>query len=166
MAARLDARDDPASVAKDARHRVYGVPMDLCHLADAGDALGRFQLLGPVDGISPLQRDAGRLYAEIVRTFQAVILARRVRSGSELDRAGGHDGSDGTDPEYVARYDRAVGRYRRARHALSFCGDRLAQLVVDGVVLDDRPMWGHLGTLRYALNALAHEFRDELVKAA
>lgn len=158
--------EDMTRIAAEARERVFGVPTAYSRIPDAGSVLGRLCLLGSRDGISAQQRDAGKLYEEIVRDWNAAILARRVMSGSDLERTGGHDSSDGTEPDYVAKYERAKGRYVRARRALLLSHDAMAQMVIDAVVLDDIPMDCHVGTLRVALNALAHEFSTELIRAA
>lgn len=165
---RNERRDkaDQTKVVKEARSRVHGVPKILAGSQDAGDCLGRLCLMGRADGISGLQRDAGRLYEAIVRDWQAAILARRVMSGSDLERTGGHDNSDGASPAEIERYETVKGRYVRARRCLLLAPDHNTQMVIDAVVLDDRPMWGHLGTLRVALNAIAHEFSTELIRAA
>lgn len=150
-----------------ARQRVHGLPMALAATVDGGDVLGRLALVGTAgDGITALQRDAGRLYEDIVRTYQRFIGIPPLTSGSRLDRTGGHDDRDGTDPDYIAAYERAKGRYVRARRCVLLTTDANAQMVLDGVVLDDVDMRSQTGTLRIALNALAHEFREDLVRQA
>jgi len=153
-------------VAAEARERVFGIPKGQSRLPDAGDALGRFALAGATDGVSRTQRDAGRLYEAIVRDYQRHLGARRLMSGSELERVSGHDNSTGDSPQEIERYERAKGRYIRARRALLLSAEPTAQMVVDAVVLDDVEMWQNVGVLRIALNAIAHEFHDELGKGA
>lgn len=165
QAARKERRD-MTKVAVEARQRVFGLPKEQSRLPDAGDALGRFALAGVPGGVSRAQRDAGRLYEAIVRDYQRHLGARRLMSGSELERVGGHDNSTGDSPQEIERYERAKGRYVRARRALLLSQEPTAQMVVDAVVLDDVEMWQNVGVLRIALNAIAHEFRDELGKGA
>lgn len=159
-------REDMTQPVREARQRVFGLSEVHARLPDATDVLGRLCLLGVPDGISTTQRDAGRLYEEIVHTYGMMMLARRMRSSSDMDLVAGHDSSDGTDPTYVEKFERAKGRWTRARQRILTCGDHRAQIVLDAVVLEDRPMHEHLGTLREVLNALAHEFRDELIRVA
>lgn len=160
-------REDVTRVVRRARENVHGVPESMSGHRFAGDTLGRLALVGTAgDGVSLAQLAAGRLYEEIEASYQVVILARKMRSGSSLDHVGGYDSDDGTDPAYVASYERAKGRMVRARRALLLCGDPLAQAVVDAVVLEGKDMPAHVGVLRVALNAIGHEFRDELEQGA
>jgi len=164
---KIQKDEDMTNVAAEARERVFGVPKGQSRLPDAGSALGRFALAGVKNGgISLSQRDAGQLYERIVRTFEAYLMARRVRSASDFGERGGYDASDGTEPDYVARYEHAKGRYNRAVRAVALLHDHYALGTLNNVVLHDREMWERVGSLRLALNAIAHEFGDEVGKGA
>lgn len=152
------------ATAVEARQRVHGLTEKQARSRNGGDELGRLAFLGKEGGLSLTQVEALRLYGEIHEAMERAILVRKVKCGSDYERSlrGGYDSSDGTDPIYVAEYDRAMGRYRRARSAVLSTQDSFAQMSTDALVLDDKLMWDHIGAIRVTANALAHEFRDEV----
>lgn len=150
------------SVGVEARQRVHGLTKAQAASKDGGDELGRLGFLGSEGGLSWHQVDALRLYAEINRDMERAVLVRQMRSGSDMDLRGGYDSSDGTEPTYVAKYERAIGRYQRARNVILMTPDCFAQMATDALVLDDKLLWDHIGAIRLAANAMAHEFQSEL----
>lgn len=148
------------SVAVEARQRVYDLPEEIAETKEAGSAAGRLYRNGL---LTREQFDAVETFAEIRRDYERAILIRRMGSSSDLNRRGGYDGSDGTEPSYVAFYDRAKGRYERARRAILMTHDHFAMLAIEAVANDESEMWEFVGSTRIAANAVAHEFRDELL---
>ena len=149
------------STVIEARQRVFGLNETKAAEPDAVDILGRMYLAGE---ISQRQKQAGDRYVEIRRDYRKAILARRMPSGGNLERLHGHDDSDGTDQAYVAWCERSIAVYDHLRRALMDCGEPLAITVLDGVI-DEQPLWDFVGTLRLALNAIAHALDDKPKRA-
>ena len=145
----------------EARQRVYGLGKSQAAEPEAIDILGRMYLAGE---ISQTQKHAGDRYAEARRNYRRAILAKRLPSAGNLERQRGHDGSDGSDPAYIAWCARSIAAYDLLWRELRDCGEPMAIPVLDGVI-DEQPLWDFVGTLRVALNAIAHVL-DEKPKRA
>lgn len=156
---RGESADEVRSVAVEARQRVYGLSEPDAKTVDGGDIIGHLYLSKQ---ITRLQLQACRKFEEVMRDLQWAVLIRPEKSPSDLNRSGGHDSSDGTDPEYVAKVDRAKGRYHRALRAVISTYDSMAWMAILGWVMDGKEMWSQIGSLRIAANAVAHEFGAEL----
>lgn len=150
---------DLSDVGREARQRVYGLSKEDAAKVQAETAVGRLYLSG--EPFSFDQWEACELYREIHREYGRAVETIKIKSPSLL-RIGGYDASDGTDPAYVEWYERTKGRYNRARHVVLMEHEPLAQLALDGWVLDNTEMWPHVGPLRIAANALWREFEFEL----
>lgn len=143
--------EETIATALEARRRVFGLSAAEARRPEAVDMLGRLALTGE---ISEAQLSAGRAYARLRRNYDRALLARRLASAADYDGPGGPDGRDGNEPGYRAWARRMVAAYDAVRRALLECSDPLATTVLDGIVLEERAMWRHVGTLRIALNAV------------
>lgn len=141
------------SVVLEARQRVYGLSEEDARRDEAFVVLGRLFFTRE---ISRQQYDDGWRYAEIVANYRRAIMAKGVPSAGDLDRSRGHDGSDGTDPAYVARCKRDIAIYKQVRRSILEAPDPLAQTIIDAVVIEGKDMPSFVGTLRIALNAVGH----------
>ena len=150
-----EREDDIVSIAVKARMQHHGVPADRARDPLMGDALGRHFRSGV---ITEEQHEAGRRFAIVRDAFERAMLVKRQRSGGDFDSRGGHDGSEGDEPEYVEWFARATGDYRNARSTL-LAADPLALMVVEAVCMEDRDMPTSAGELRVGLNALARMWR-------
>lgn len=150
-----EREEEAMSIAIEARAKHYGVPPELARDPLIGAALGRLFRAGVIDQD---QFEAGQRFAIVKAAYERAIMVKRQRSGGDFDGRGGHDGSEGNNPEYVEWYQRATGDYRDARSAL-LAADPLALMVVEAVCTEDRDMPTSAGELRVGLNALARLWR-------
>jgi hypothetical protein len=142
------------SVALEARQRVFGLNRTDADRQEAGSPLGRLLLSGD---ISRRQFDAAFAYEAARAEYLDALMVKPLRSSGNHDHSGGHDSSEGNEPDYVRWSSRAVKRYQAMRRRILTCGEPMAQMVLDGC-LEGRDMLttrGNLGTLRMALNAVA-----------
>lgn len=151
QATQAERREDVTSVARKARRRVYGLRMADAGRAEAGDMLGRLFLTGE---ITEAQHSAGRAYAAVRTDYDKAMGARRLRSATDPGAAAAGTPREADDPDHVAWVARRRRAYDGVRAALQATGDPLAGAVLDAVVLEERQMWNHVGTLRIALNAV------------
>lgn len=138
-----------------ARQRVFGLSEGEAKMMEAGSAVGRLFL---AKEISRRQLDAAARYEEAMRLSRWAMLVKPVLSGSDLNRSGSHDNSDGTDPRYVAQCKAAVEQARNCRRALTEAGS-FCMSAVDGIVMDGQDMPSFVGDLRVGLNAIARLFK-------
>lgn len=169
--AQTEREADVKAVAMEARIRIFGIRPDEAGFPEAADTLGRLWINGEIDipvagdeRRRTTQYEAGKEYRQIVENYRRSLLIRPLGSSSDLNRSPGHEDylGDNAHPEYVAWCKRARVKYRGedgrggVRNALATCGDPLAQMVIDAVVLEDKIVSGNfIGTLRVALNAVA-----------
>jgi len=144
------------SVALNARRRVHGLTRADAGQPRSGDLLGRLSLSGE---INREQYEAGLRYVELRQDYDRAMLAQRLVVPGDPLSGPGHDDRDGTDPAYRAWIRHTSARHAQVRRALRECHDPLAQMVLDGIVLEHREMWNFIGTLRLALNAVGHELK-------
>lgn len=165
------AERDPTRVARAYRRRVYGLNEDQSKDVKAESALGRIVLKWFVPKLphesehAALERmrinemvqslwESGEWYRSIRAEEQRALLVRQIASAGDLERMGGYDARDGTDPAYVESVQRALERGELCRRALLECGEVLAQMVIEAVVTENKDMPGFSGELRCALNAV------------
>jgi hypothetical protein len=149
------------AVVETARQRVYELWPYQASQWESVDAVGRAFLRGHFGDLSTdvgkaqasAMLSAARLYEQVQINHRRAVEARRMRSGGDLDRSGGYDASDGTEPLYVHWCENAEREMRETRRAL-LEAHPLAQLAVDAWVLEDKTAYGLLGELRVGLNAL------------
>ena len=152
----LEVRDDALSVNREARQRQYGIAAAEATQPEWGSVLGRLYKLGD---ITRPQLDAGLAYAQMRSDYNRVMMSRPMPSGSDLERQHGHDGSDGTDPAYVAWSARIRQLHERCVLALMATMDLHATAAIERVAVEDRPAGNLVGSLRLALNAVGKVLR-------
>ena len=150
------------SVVVEARQRVFGLTEQLADSQDGGD-IARVMLLRGAKKYS----DAAKYFEaidEIRRchaAHQRAILCRGVPSAGDLSRQPGFDDSDGTDPAYVATFQRSVRQWKEIRRAILECGQPMAMMAVETIIFEEKPAWQLLGDMRCALNAVNRVLRLE-----
>lgn len=155
---RTKAERDPTKVVMAYRQRVHSLNADQAKHVKAATALGRMAFHAP---LTEEQWEAGEWYREIRIAERRALLVRHIASAGDLERMGGYDARDGTDPAYIESVQRALERGETCRRALLECGEALAQMVLEAVVMEDKEMLPFSGELRCALNAIAR-VRDNL----
>jgi hypothetical protein len=152
--------ENVVSVASEARQRRYRISPIEALQPEWGTALGRMCKAGL---ISKPQLEAGDAYRRMRRDYDEVMGAKRLGSGSDIDRGlGGYDGSDGTDEAWVKRDRRARSEHAQCFMALLATCDLYAVAAIERAVIDDheiRPGSPMLGSLRLALNAVGKVLR-------
>lgn len=156
--AKAEKAEEVMSVALEARQRVFLVPETQAKLAEAGSVIGRLLLTRE---IGRHQFEAARKYEEVVALANAAILARGFPTPGDLNRSGGHDDSDGTEPGYVARCKAATDKANHCWRALREAG-QLCRWAVDTIVIEDQPVPHAIGDLRLGLNALCRVLKIEI----
>lgn len=157
---------DVLAVVVDARVRLFGVSQDKAKTQEAGHALGREWLRtrffsdDDVEKISAKQVAAAELFEKIHRNYSRALMAKNVASAGNLDRQGGHDSSDGAEPDYVARCSADERAYVESRRVLLDTSP-LALFAVETWVLEDKQAWSLLRPLRLGLNALVRLYKIE-----
>ena len=155
--ARRQKAEDMTEVARMARGRVWDLPATLVAKMPESTFLGQLCARG---AISARQMAAATLYQEIMHEYDRLTLAKGFPGTWMFDRMGGHDGSDGNEPSYVAKFERAGDRYLRADTALwkANAVDRRAKSVTERVVLWGYAMPHHVDALKIGLDFVADAF--------
>jgi hypothetical protein len=156
---------DAASVALEARQRLFGAPVEDAAQPEWETVLGRLYKRGelhPMDSpkgreIAKRMYDAGCLYREMRSNYDRVMMARQLRT--IVSSRGGHDNSDGTDPEYVAWAARIRQQHERCVLALMATMDLHATAAIEQIVVEDRMVGNLVGSLRLALNEVGKVLR-------
>ena len=148
-------RETKATVI-DARCRLFKMTKKDADTQEAGHALGRAYRLGV---ITLHQFRAGEEYERIQRDHQKAIGVKKQGSGSDLNRTGGFDASEGDDPDYVDWCAAARRRYAETRRALLETPTPLASHACETWILAGIEAWSLIGDLREALNVLARLYR-------
>jgi hypothetical protein len=151
--ARLERREDMTAVVLEARQRVFSVSAKQAKDMPEPTFLGRLIAMGQ---ISQEQYNAATNYQEASLQYDSLHLVRRVAAAGDLDRGGGHDGSDGTDDAYLRRFRYWRDRFLRFERALNETAsqDAHAPAVTRNVVLHGFDMPHFVGSLRIGLNGL------------
>ena len=84
-----------------------------------------------------LLREAGEFYLKTRTAAQKAMLVKPIASAGNLERAGGFDGSDGADPDYVERCRRAIQVNDDLRNAIYVRAGWQAVYAVDLTVWSD-----------------------------
>src|SRR5215207_4080295 len=128
-----------------ARMRVFSISSSVAEREESGNAIGRMVLTLPL----PQQQDvmdAAKHCERVYSAARSARLARSVKSSSDYDSAGGYDDTDGTEPDYVDAYERAVAAFDELRRIMGEA-DPVSVLVAEGVILEDKEMWRSTGSL-------------------
>jgi len=151
-----EAKENAQHVALQARQRVFGLSAEDAPLQEAESLVGRLVLMGMLDD---WHWKAALQYEEIVRAADRCYLAKGFPSPGDLNRRGGHDDSDGTEPAYVDACRAAINQANRCHRALRDSGaetdDPFVRGAVDMLVFDGAYNHRFLGAARIGLNALA-----------
>lgn len=147
--------ENPRSQVAMQPHRV-AVPAKFREAQEAGSEFGRLMLLGRV---TPAQYEAGKLYADVVTSYRAAILAQPyTASAIDLGRVGKGKGDGMADRTALALYRRYARSYedlnkvgRRALIAVNHYAVQELQIPDDGFDL-------RLEQLRCGLDALVSHF--------
>ena len=148
-------REDVLSIALEARQRVFGVGSETARAMPETTFLVRLFATGEV---SQRQYDAAVQYEEIRRAFVQLHPTRGYPEAGNLDRGGGFDASDGSEPDYVRRFNRVSDQERACRQALYDADkdDARASHAVEHVVMQRFAQPHLVVPLRIGLNALAN----------
>ena len=142
--------EKPDTVAVEARMRLLGISREKAKQQETGTAIGR--RIGP-GGINIDQHEV-LVEANIAhRNYLWAINVGQQRSASDFSGAGGYDGNEGTDPEYIERCRRDVRKWKEKRRWI-LDASPLAMMAFETWVIEDKEAWSLLGELRLAANAL------------
>lgn len=162
----LTPKEDMTSTGVQARMRVHGVCETDAKSPEAGDWIGRSHLAGK---LSRRQFEALRAYERTLENNARRLQVRRIRSGSVVDDMprGGHDGSGGDEPAYIAWCEKVADEFKGARSSLTNCGDHMALFCV-GWALETGVHPEFMDSLLTGADALAEFYRvpDTKEKAA
>jgi hypothetical protein len=155
---------DAASVALEARRRLFGAPEADAAQPEWETVLGRLYKMGelhPMDSpkgreIAKRMYEAGCLYREMRGNYDRVMMARQ---SMLVTKHRGFDGSDGTDPDYVAWAARIRQQHERCVLALMATMDLHATAAIEQIVVEDRTVGSLIGSLRLALNEVGKVLR-------
>ena len=152
----LDSRErDMTAVVLEARQRVFGVTADEAGKMKETSFLSRLLV---TKEISRRQYGALMGYRNVCEEWGKLHPTKKVQQAADMDRGGGHDNSDGTDPKYVAHFNWCRKRFNRCEEALAETAreDHWARQVVQNVVILGWEDPVHTPSLRIGGNALAH----------
>ena len=109
-------------------------------------------------GITARQYDAAGDYRDLLRDWDRVHLLKSYPAAGDMDRGGGYDSTDGTDPLYLDWVRRVCDSKQNCDDALRDASktDWRVRAVVESVIVHDVAQPDMLGTLRIGLNALAN----------
>ncbi len=150
--AALIAKENRQTVVE-ARQRVLGVSAETAAEEGSGSALGR--MFNPRDAEMARLYEAGKAFEITHRRYLHAKAYPAAKSPSDFERVGGHDGSDGTDAEYVRRCKRAITDWNGVRHAVLSCGAPMGMFALQTIILDDREMPSLRDQAERALSAIA-----------
>jgi len=141
--------------------RAYGLSEDQAIAMPQTSFLGELRRSGE---IAQHQYEAALAYEELWRSYLALFPIRSLPEAGNLDRGGGYDASDGTEPDYVERVKRITAKMAQCREALRGAdkGDFRASWALEKIVLDNARQPHAVGSLRIALNAIARVFEIPL----
>jgi hypothetical protein len=148
--------EDARETVIEARQRLFGMDRAFAGTQEAGTVLGRALLAGD---ISQDQHDAAREWEARSREYSIALGSRMPRSASEFGGPSGYDGRTGDEPDYIAHCDRAKARYGEVRRA-AMEADPFGLMALEVWVLEDRPDFKLLGSLRVACNAIARVIKE------
>ncbi len=98
----------------DYRQNHYGLSKEDATQPNAETVFGRLALAGKLalrnGGLNDARYLAGVFYLETRNAAHRAFLSQQMRSGGDMERQGGHDSDDGTEPEYVEQCQRARKR--------------------------------------------------------
>lgn len=139
----VERAEDVIAQAIAARRRRYGLPKDYdAKDAALGHSLGRLHIAGRLKPGDPLGSwsllQAALVFAEARRRRDQAYGLRPLKAMQIGEAAGGHDSDDGTEEAYVRRCEAAKARYGIIRSAILSCGQPLALLTMESVILEDR----------------------------
>lgn len=134
-----------------------GLPEKVAMKQDAGSVIGRLYITGK---ITQIQLDAATKWCQLSYNNSIAIGAAKQRSCCDI---GPYGRSTETTANQVERESRWMREYREVRRA-AFEATPLAQMILDGIISDDKDMPDFVGDLRLALNAIHNMHRN--VKAA
>lgn len=159
---RISAEQDAMSVAVDYRKNVLGVRSDHALDQKAATLLGRLRLSG---AISEAQWQAGEDWHELVEAMYAAANAPR-----GFKTVSGGAGTPLSEEEEARRYRALKDRFNAANAAVEErapVAERIERFkALRTIIVDQFDNPAMHGTLRLALNALAHHFGHERAKAA
>jgi len=156
--------EDPRKPAWEARQRVYGVSKAQSKEREGGFPIGQLLQAGGKDGnnetgngISQTQFKALEHVLFVHESYQLALQAQKLgtKSPSDFSISPGYDSSDGTEPEYVEFYKRAIDRWKELRNILLNAESPGAYFAVKCWVIDEVPVYNLLGDLRIGANAVA-----------
>jgi len=160
-----EAKEAAQHVALSARRRLFGLSAEDAPKQEAESLVGRLVLMGMLDD---WHWKAALQYEEIVRAADRCYLAKGYPSPGDLNRSGGYDGSDGTEPGYVAACTSAILSANRCHRALRDSGietdDAFVRGAVDMLVFEGAYNHRFLGSARIGLNALARLLHIPMVR--
>jgi len=148
--------EDARETVIQARTRLYGMDRDTAVRQEAGSAIGRALQSGE---LSQEQHDAAREWEARRREYSLALGSRRQRSASEFGGAGGYDGREGNEPDYITQCDRAKARYGEVRNA-AMEADAFGLMALEVWAFEDRADFNLLGSLRVACNAIARVIKE------
>lgn len=152
--ARRQKAEDMRQVALEARTAVFGLTRTQAANMPETTFLGQ---LAAQQAISARQMDAAALFQEIRYEYDRLHPISGYPHSSPFDKMGGHDSSDGSEPSYIAKFERASDRYMKADTALWKANmiDRRAKSITERVVIWGYAMPHHVEALKVGLDYLA-----------
>lgn len=124
-----------------------GLPYAKAKKQDAGTAIGRLFITGE---ISQKQLDAANKYCELSHNNNIAIGAARMRSCCDV---GPYGRSTETTDRQIERETRWIREYREVRR-VALQASPLADMILQGVITDNKDMLSFMGDLRLVLNAV------------
>lgn len=154
---------DTVSVAIQARQRVFGVSESDAKAMQETSFLAQLRVQ---DEISQRQYDAAMTYQALIEDYYHLYPIRKLAAAGDLDRGGGFDASDGTDPDYIERARKITGMVSQCREALNDANkvDGRTRAVIENVVIRRTRQPWLVEPLRLGLNVLANVFNLPLPK--
>ena len=140
------------STAISARMVHCGIPYNVAKKQDSGSAVGRLYLN---QEITQIQLDAANRWRQLSYNNKIAIGAKQQRSCCDVGPFGS---STETTDRQVERETRWMSEYKAARRA-AFHATPLADMILQGIIDDDKDMPRFVGDLRLALNAIHNMFK-------
>lgn len=157
--------------ALQARQRVFGISAKDADSKEGGTAIGRLWLQDRFGDRNTQGQDAiaaAEAFRERRRGYEQAIDARSIKTSTNYaDGIGGDSSAGGSDKAYIKRCNDARKKYEEVRKAILECGDPLAMMALELVVIDDRMPAGEnmMGSLRMGLNAIHRVLRQRKIPA-
>lgn len=164
---RIEREADILSVGREARQRVFGVSAVDAAKEESGSVVGRLVLSKALansekQGLDFLE--AAEHFEKLRRAFDAAILNSRLTTNTNyVDQRLGRDNGDGDDQDYIDQTVRARARYNEVRSAILNCGEPMALMAMEMVILDEKEPQSDamIGALRCGLNSVHRILRYE-----